>query len=219
MITEANLVAASLLGLAGAGHCIGMCGGIASAIGIGSRNRRSLILAYQAGRITSYAALGFFLGAAASMLDLPVWRMGLRIIAALMLIAMGLYTANWWFGLKHFERLGAVIWRPIQNLSRPLLPARRIPQALALGAAWGFLPCGLIYSALAWASAHANAMDSAVLMLFFGLGTLPAMLTASLGANWVSRFFKKLWVRQAIGASLCAWGMLNLFMLLRHSMH
>ena len=62
-------------------------------------------------------------------------------------------------------------------------------------------------------------MDSAVLMLFFGLGTLPAMLTASLGVNWVSRFFKKLWVRQAIGASLCAWGMLNLFMLLRHSMH
>jgi sulfite exporter TauE/SafE len=56
-------------------------------------------------------------------------------------------------------------------------------------------------------------------MLFFGLGTLPAMLTASLGANWVSQFFKKLWVRQVIGATLCAWGMLNLVMLLRHSMH
>lgn len=219
MITEANLIAATLLGLAGAGHCIGMCGGIASAIGIGARNRRSLIIAYQGGRIASYAALGFFLGAAASMLDLPAWRMGLRFLAAFMLIAMGLYTANWWLGLKHLERLGSKIWRRIQNLSRPLLPAKRLPQALALGAAWGFLPCGLIYSALAWASAHANALDAALLMLFFGIGTLPAMLTASLGANWVSQFLKKYWVRQTIGATLCAWGTFNLVMLLRHSMH
>jgi len=218
MTTDANWLAAILLGLAGAGHCIGMCGGIASAIGIGARNRRSLILAYQVGRIISYAALGYFLGAAASMVELPAWRMGLRFLAAFMLIAMGLYTANWWLGLKHLERLGSTIWRPIQNISRPLLPATRVPQALALGAAWGFLPCGLIYSALAWASAHANPVDSALLMLCFGIGTLPAMLTASLGANWVSKFLKERWVRQTIGASLCTWGTFNLLMLLRHSM-
>lgn len=218
-MTEANLLAATLLGLAGASHCIGMCGGIASAIGIGSRNRRSLILAYQAGRIISYTALGYFLGAAASLLDLPAWRMGLRFLAAFMLIAMGLYTANWWLGLKHLERLGSAVWRPIQDLSRPLLPATRIPQALALGSVWGFLPCGLIYSALTWASTQANANDSAILMLFFGLGTLPAMLTASLGANWVSKFLKKLWVRRTIGASLCGWGTFNLMMILRHSTH
>ena len=219
MITEANLLAATMLGLAGAGHCIGMCGGIASAIGIGARNRRSLILAYQAGRIISYSALGYFLGAAASMIDLPAWRMALRVLAAFMLIAMGLYTANWWLGLQHLERLGSAVWRPIQNLSRPLLPATQLPQALALGAAWGFLPCGLIYSALAWASTHANGFNSGILMLFFGIGTLPAMLAASFGANWVSQFLRKLWVKRAIGASLCGWGIFNLMMILRHSMH
>ena len=219
MMTEANLVAATLLGLAGAGHCIGMCGGIASAVGLGSSKRQSLIFAYHLGRIGSYAALGYFLGAAASMVDLPAWRLGLRALAAFMLIAMGLYTANWWLGLKHLERLGASLWRPIQNLSRPLLPATKIHQALTLGLAWGFLPCGLIYSALAWASAHASGQEAAVLMFFFGIGTVPAMLTASLGANWVSQTLKRPWVRQLIGASLCGWGGLNLMMLLRHSMH
>ncbi|MDG0978609.1 MAG: sulfite exporter TauE/SafE family protein [Halieaceae bacterium] len=76
-----------------------------------------------------------------------------------------------------------------------------------------------MYSALTWASTQANAIDSAILMLFFGLGTLPAMLTASLGANWVTKFLKKLWVRRTIGASLCGWGTFNLMMILRHSTH
>jgi sulfite exporter TauE/SafE len=217
-MTEANIIAALMLGLAGAGHCIGMCGGIASAIGVGTQRRRSLIFAYQLGRIASYSALGYFLGGAAGMVELPAWRMGLRVLAALMLIAMGLYTANWWLGLKYLERLGGRLWRPIQSASRNLIPTTRLPQAFMLGGIWGFLPCGLIYSALAWASARANATEAALLMFLFGIGTLPAMLTASLGAQWISQALKQTWVRQCIGIGLCGWGVFNLFTIVRHSM-
>jgi uncharacterized protein len=81
------------------------------------------------------------------------------------------------------------------------------------------LPCGLIYTALAWSSAQANALQSGLLMLVFGLGTLPAMLTASFGAQWISVFLGRLIVRQIIGLILIGWGILNLLMLLRHANH
>lgn len=219
MIPIEVVLTALALGLAGAGHCIGMCGGIASAIGIGSGQRRSLVFSYHLGRVTSYALIGALFGAATSMMETPIWRMSLRYFAALMLIAMGLYIAHWWRGLTWLERLGAKLWRPIQELSKPLLPATKVPQALLLGGAWGFLPCGLIYSSLAWSSAQANALQSGLLMLVFGLGTLPAMLTASFGAQWIGAFLGRLIVRQLIGLTLIGWGILNLLMLLRHANH
>lgn len=104
MISTEVLLTALVLGLAGAGHCIGMCGGIASAIGVGTGQRRSLVFSYHLGRVSSYALIGALFGAATSMIETPIWRMSLRYFAALMLIAMGLYIAHWWRGLTWLER-------------------------------------------------------------------------------------------------------------------
>lgn len=217
-MTNADMATALLMGLAGAGHCIGMCGGIASAIGLSSQNRRALPLAYHSGRVASYALIGAALGAAASTIQMDLWRLLLRYAAALMLIAMGLYTANWWLGLRRLESVGSRLWQPIQKLTRPLLPAKHPHQAFLLGTAWGFLPCGLIYSALAWSSTQADPINSALLMALFGVGTLPAMLTASLGAQWLTRWLNSVWVRRSMGAALIAWGLFNLSMLVRHNL-
>jgi sulfite exporter TauE/SafE len=217
-MTNADLATALLMGLAGAGHCIGMCGGIASAIGLSSHNRPALPLAYHAGRIGSYALIGAALGAVASTIQMDLWRILLRYAAALMLIAMGLYTANWWLGLRRLESAGSRLWQPIQKLTRPLLPAKHAHQAFLLGTAWGFLPCGLIYSALAWSSTQANPLNAGLLMALFGIGTLPAMLTTSLGAQWLTRWLNSQAVRRSMGAGLIAWGLFNLAMLIRHSL-
>ena len=68
-------------------------------------------------------------------------------------------------------------------LFRSFLPVRTLPQAIALGLLWGWLPCGLVYSVLLWSVASANALDGALLMLCFGLGTLPNLLAMGVFAQ------------------------------------
>ena len=219
MVVEmSEVLAAIFLGLAGSGHCLGMCGGISTAIGVGTSGSQSetRMVAYHFGRILSYGLLGAAMGAAAGVIDLPYWRIGLRYAAGIMLIAMGLYTLNWWKGLVYLERAGKILWNPVQQLARPLLPANSPLQAMGLGAVWGFLPCGLVYSALTWSAMHGDAIKGAYLMGLFGLGTVPVMLTASIGAHWMTSVLKASWFKSSVGLMLIAWGVFNILMISNH---
>lgn len=185
------LVAAFLFGLLGGAHCIGMCGGIMSALtfAVPPSMRKpvrlaGLLIGYNVGRILSYMSLGALagvLGTVASTSD--TLRYGLQLFAALMLIAMALYIANWWRGLVRIEALGRRLWRYLEPLGRRLMPVVRVPQAMALGAIWGWLPCGLVYAMLAWTLAVSNPLMGAWLMGAFGLGTLPAVLATGVAAR------------------------------------
>ncbi len=136
------------------------------------RSRRfRLLLAYNLGRILSYACAGLLIGLAGWAVANSPAAMFLRILAGLLLIAMGLYLAGWWSGLTRIESLGRGLWRHIQPVANRLLPVSNVPRALLLGALWGWLPCGLVYSTLLWSASQGNALDSALLMLAFGLGT------------------------------------------------
>ena len=137
-MTDPTLLAAFAIGLAGGGHCLGMCGGIAAALNLGGQRRLSVTLSYHGGRVLSYTLLGGALGLLAGSVDIVAWTIGLRYLAGLLLIAMGLYIAGWWLGMQVLERAGALLWRPVQTFSRRLLPVRNPAQGLALGAA-GFL--------------------------------------------------------------------------------
>ena len=165
MIGSGQALAALGIGLAGAGHCLGMCGGIAAALNLGGDRGPATTLAYHGGRLCSYAALGALLGAVAGSINFAQWTMILRYAAALLLIAMGLAIADWWRGIAWLERGGAVLWRPVQRLAGRLLPPRHWFQGWLLGLGWGLMPCGLIYSALAWSATTRNALDGALLML------------------------------------------------------
>ena len=190
-MTDPSFLSAFALGLAGSGHCFGMCGGIAAALNLGGQRRLPVTVAYHGGRILSYTALGGLLGLAASAIDIVAWTLGLRYLAGVLLILMGVYVAGWWMGMQALERAGAKLWQPVQKLSSRLLPIRTAPQGLALGLCWGLMPCGLIYSSLAWSATAQNAGMSAALMFCFGLGTLPAMLAISLGADKLQAFLRR----------------------------
>jgi sulfite exporter TauE/SafE len=176
-----------LLGLFGGLHCVGMCGGIVSALtgartgGHSGRRKAAAQLLYNAGRISSYAVAGAIAGGLGLSLltllgaDAARW---LRILAGAFLVAAGLYLAGWWFGLTRLERLGAHAWRHIAPLSGRLQPLDRAWKQFAAGAVWGWLPCGLVYAALAGASASGGAAEGAAMMAAFGVGTLPALLAA-----------------------------------------
>ena len=185
------LGSALVLGLLGGGHCLGMCGGLMGALTLAippeQRGRRlRLLLAYNLGRILSYASAGLLLGLAGWAVASSPAALALRVVAALLLIAMGLYLAGWWSGLTRIEALGRGLWRHIQPLASRLLPVSSLPRALLLGALWGWLPCGLVYSTLLWAASQGNAGYSAALMLAFGLGTWPVLLATGLAAERVT---------------------------------
>jgi sulfite exporter TauE/SafE len=98
------------------------------------------------------------------------------------------------------------VWRRVQPLTRALLPPRHAGAALALGALWGLLPCGLIYSSLGWAAATGDAVQGGLLMAAFGLGTLPAMALTTCGGVQLQRRLRRPAMRRGIGAVLIAFG-------------
>lgn len=207
------LLTALALGLLGGGHCIGMCGGLMGAmtLAIPEHQRRGwtlwkVLLGYNLGRILSYAAAGALLGSLGWLAQDMGLSKVLRVIAGLLMIAMGLYLANWWSGLTRLESLGRYIWRYLEPHARALLPVSTAPRALALGLLWGWLPCGLVYSTLVWASAQGNAAHSALLMLFFGLGTLPALLATGLMAQRMLSLLRKRAVRTSAAILVILFG-------------
>lgn len=211
----ALLGSALILGLLGGGHCLGMCGGLMGALTLAippeQRARRAqLLLAYNLGRILSYACAGLLLGLAGWAVASSPAALALRVVAALLLIAMGLYLAGWWSGLTRIEVLGRGLWRHIQPVASRLLPVSSLPRALLLGALWGWLPCGLVYSTLLWAASQGNAGYSAALMLAFGLGTWPVLLATGLAAERVNIVLRRRSVRMAGGLLVMLFGIWTL---------
>ncbi|PVZ41453.1 sulfite exporter TauE/SafE family protein [Pseudomonas sp. CC120222-01a] len=209
------LGSALVLGLLGGGHCLGMCGGLMGALTLAippeQRGRRlRLLMAYNLGRILSYACAGLLLGLAGWALASSPAAMALRVVAALLLIAMGLYLAGWWSGLTRIEALGRGLWRHIQPAASRLMPVSSVPRALLLGALWGWLPCGLVYSTLLWAASQGNASYSAALMLAFGLGTWPILLATGLAAERVNAVLRRRSVRMAGGVLVILFGIWTL---------
>jgi len=209
------LLSALVLGLLGGGHCLGMCGGLMGALTLAippeQRARRfRLLLAYNLGRILSYSLAGLLLGLAGWAIASGPLALGLRIVAGLLLICMGLYLAGWWSGLTRIEALGRGLWKHIQPLAGRLLPVSSLPRALLLGALWGWLPCGLVYSTLLWAASQGDAVDSALLMLAFGLGTWPVLLATGLAAERLTALLRRRGVRIAGGLLVILFGLWTL---------
>ena len=219
MIDGSAALAAIGIGLAGAGHCLGMCGGISAALSLGGQHSTPTTLAYHAGRLCSYTALGALLAFAAGSIDIASWTIALRYLAGCLLVAMGLYIADWWRGLTILERGGAILWKPVQATVGKLLPLRHWSHAFVLGLGWGMMPCGLIYSALAWSATAQTPGEGALLMLLFGVGTLPAMLTTSFGAAGVRTLLASRGLKLLIAIALILAGLWSLYGTYQHSGH
>ena len=142
--------------------------------------------------------------------QLPV-RIVLFVLANLMLVALGLYLMGVSRALAFSERLGQRLWRHLQPLSRRFLPARSVAQAFPLGLLWGWLPCGLVYSALVTAMTSGSALHGAGMMLAFGLGTLPNLLLAGLLAVRLKAYAANRVLRTVAGLLVLAFGLWGLF--------
>ena len=207
-IVSGSLISAFLLGLMGSSHCISMCGGISAALGFQNEQKDWRLISYNLGRLFTYTVIGIAAGLIGSevTLAMPLLGPGLRTLAGLLLMAMGLYLAGWWMGLTKLEAAGQRIWRHIQPVTSKLLPINNHRQAFSLGLLWGFLPCGLVYSTLSWALATANWQLSGLLMLAFGLGTLPGMLITGFAGKTVLAFLRQKQARIVAACLMIALG-------------
>ncbi|WP_049536012.1 sulfite exporter TauE/SafE family protein [Vibrio harveyi] len=209
-----DFIGAFMIGLVGAGHCMGMCGGIASLLSMGAPNNKpssSIPLFYNFGRLASYALIGAIVGGAISGLSelsgLTQSLAWLRFVAALFMILVALYIAKWWQGLLVIEKAGQHIWKFISPAGKRLLPLKHPMYAFPFGFIWGWLPCGLVYSALTWSAVSGDALNGGLIMLSFGLGTLPSMLAIGYGASHFQKLQKSLIFRNISALILISYGM------------
>jgi sulfite exporter TauE/SafE len=191
-------IAALVAGLLGSTHCVLMCGGIAGALGLGapaggacnSQSLRFPVL-YNLGRIASYTVAGGIAGTIGggtlALAGLPQFGRAFALLAALVIVVVGLRLATGGRHFGWFDRAGAAAWRHIAPLTRGLFPVTSPARAFGVGLAWGWLPCGMSYAMLTAALLTGSAWAGASLMAMFGIGTLPAMLALSSGATKLLR--------------------------------
>jgi uncharacterized protein len=218
-LLEVALAAAFVGGLAGGMHCAGMCGGIVNALCAAPQGReggRSLqfLLAYNSGRIASYAVAGAIAGTIgqAGLLTraAPLQQPVLFALASLMLVALGLYLAGVLPMMSRIEAAGGWLWRRIQPWTRHVLPVNTIPRALGLGALWGWLPCGMVYAVLLTALALGDGGQGAAVMTAFGLGTLPNLLGIGLFWKQAGRLRRSGVARVCAGCLVTVFGIYSL---------
>ena len=216
-MSELSLLSAVLIGWLGGVHCLGMCGGIVSALALSApeADRTRILLAYNLGRCLTYVMLGLTAGTLGllGMRGLGIAPGLLYALANILLIGMGLYLLGFPWLVHPLEQAGQGLWRRVEPLSRRFFPINTVARALGVGLLWGFLPCGLVYSALATAFALGSAAQGGVWMAAFALGTLPNLLLAGwVGAGTLQRL-RQSPLRWVGGLLVAAWGVYGLFRL------
>lgn len=225
---DITLVSAFIVGLFSSLHCLGMCGGIIGALtfslppAIREHRWRLLryIFAYNFGRITSYTAAGALLGwlgdSLFNTLSPDSGHLILQGIASAIMVGIGLYLADWFPRFAMIEQLGKPLWNRLQPWGQKLMPVRSPWHAWLFGLVWGWLPCGLVYSALIISGTSGNAGYGALFMLSFGAGTLPSVMTAGILTGWIARLSRLTQVKIGVGLLLIVLAIVSFYLTWAH---
>ncbi|MFU8788551.1 MAG: sulfite exporter TauE/SafE family protein [Methylobacter sp.] len=202
---------AFVMGLFSSLHCIGMCGSIIGTLTLSLKpeirsQKKSLlpfVFSYNIGRVTSYTLAGGLAGVIESLITLGIGDVSghrlLQVLSAIIMTGAGLYIGGWFPRFAYIEKVGLRFWKIIEPFGRKLIPVKNPLQAYVFGMIWGWLPCGLIYSALALAATAGDIQKSALTMLFFGLGTLPAVMGIGIMTGLLTRLSRMQRFKQIIG--------------------
>ena len=222
-IFNASFFAAFAMGLFSSLHCIGMCGSIIGTLTLSLkpeiRNNKSTlfpyVLNYNIGRVFSYTLAGLLVGLAESLLTLPFGaghgHRALQLISAIIMVGAGLYIAGWFPRFAYIEKAGSKFWKLIEPYGRRLIPVTTRTQAFLFGMIWGWLPCGLVYAALALAATTGDVLRSGMTMLAFGLGTLPSVMGVGIMTDTLTKLSRMQRFKQLIGLLLVLIALIAVF--------
>ena len=201
----------------GSGHCIGMCGPIVTALSLAGPDRKQgffFHLFYNAGRLSTYVCIGILAGWVGSLLNttqtFSLVSQGILILADLFIIAIGLRTTG------IFRRLAFIrleLSGPTALMTRAVTRLRTLPSmtaAFPVGLIMGFLPCGFLYAIALAAAGRGSPVTGGLIMLAFGLGTLPALLAFGSAVHLLSNALRTELLRWA-GLLVVFVGIYNLY--------
>ncbi len=212
---------AFITGLMGAGHCIGMCGGLVGALSLSEAGKKGgwpFHLLYNTGRIITYTFIGAvvgWLGSAMAYTDqFKLITRSLLLFSDLFVILVGLGTAGLftWLNASKLDFPG-----PMQAMTKAVHSLRKLPPALSalpLGLMFGFIPCGYLYAVAITAAQSADVVTGALMMFAFGLGTAPSLLIFGSAAHWLSGRART-WMLRIAGLLVASMGVVNLIKHLR----
>lgn len=209
-----SYLVAFVMGVFSSLHCIGMCGSIIGTLTLSlkpeiRKHKKTLltyVFNYNAGRIVSYTLAGLIVGFAEAILSAPFGLQHghrlLQLFSALIMIGAGLYIAGWFPRFAYIEKGGVFIWKKLEPFGRKLIPVKSRIHAFLFGMIWGWLPCGLVYAALALAASTGDAQRSAFTMLAFGLGTLPSIVGLGIMTDILTELSRNERFKQLVGLML-----------------
>ncbi len=218
---SSSYLVAFIMGLFSSMHCIGMCGSIIGTLTLSLspdiRKNKKLLLPfvfnYNFGRITSYTIAGALAGIIEALLTMHLGETHghrvLQLLSATIMASAGLYIAGWFPRFAYIEKAGTHIWKKIEPYGRKLIPVKSRTQAYLFGMVWGWLPCGLVYAALTLAVTAGDVSKSALTMLAFGIGTLPAVMGVGIMTSVLTRLSRMQRFKQAIGLFMIALALLS----------
>jgi sulfite exporter TauE/SafE len=181
-----------LMGLLGSAHCIGMCGPLVMSLPISKKNTIEKIMStglYHIGKLLSYGTLGVIMGLFGKQFFIYNAQQNVSIIIGIIMLT---YVA-WVFVIKSKKSFAPLrfIQKPVLNGLGKLFRSQFIGSFLLIGFLNGLLPCGMVYLALSSAMATGSALNAGLFMLFFGLGTVPALLMVALGGQYMGHVFRR----------------------------
>ncbi|HKJ29010.1 MAG: sulfite exporter TauE/SafE family protein [Desulfuromonadales bacterium] len=215
-MSDSLIYMAFVTGLLGTGHCIGMCGGLVSALSLSEAGRQGgwfFHLLYNLGRISTYTFIGAvvgWLGSALAYTDrFKMVTRSLLIGSDVFVILVGLGTAGLfaWLNVSKLDFPG-----PMKAMTVAVVGLRRLPpaiSALPLGLLFGFIPCGYLYAVAITAAQSASVATGALMLFAFGLGTAPSLLLFGSAAHWLSGRART-WMLRVAGLVVAGMGVINL---------
>ena len=189
-LNNASYMVLFIVGMLTSIHCVGMCGGIMLTQSILKEEKSKFqtlmpAILYNAGRVTSYTIIGGIVGALGSVLSLSLnVKAGLQIFAGIFMVIMGLNMA----GFSIFRKLNIKLpWSSCSIKKKPKTP-------FLVGILNGLMPCGPLQTMQLYALGTGSAINGALSMFVFSLGTVPLML----GFGAISGFLSKGYTKQLL---------------------
>lgn len=182
------IFSALAVGFFGSAHCIGMCGPIAIALPVPNSNAFNFIagrILYNIGRIFTYSFLGALFGLLGSRIVIAGFQQFITILLGVIILLVVLTPFKYKAKVTQ-HKLVQKITLPIKSGIGELFKQGTIPSMFLIGVLNGFLPCGLVYIAIAGAIASGDAVSGMLYMILFGLGTFPAMFAATIFGKFIN---------------------------------